>query len=91
MCFGRAGADSSWGRSICGCPLEQNGITSRDLRRAHLNESMFLGSGKGARKVLGGDVALGFSNEEISSRFECGSEASKESLARRNFMDNSEQ
>ena len=90
-CFWRIDEDSSWGRSICGRPLEQNGITSRDLRSARLSESMFFGNGEGARKVLGGDVALGFRNEEICPRFERGSESSKEGLARGNFVNNSEQ
>ena len=39
-------------------------MTSGDVRRAGLDESLFLGNGEGARKVLGGDVALGLSNEE---------------------------
>src|SRR5208283_2015649 len=49
--------------SICGRALEQDGIGSRDLRRGDLHEAVLLGNGKGARKVLGGDVALGFRNE----------------------------
>src|SRR5208337_1203029 len=78
-------------RSVCGRLLEQNGITSEDLRRAHLNESLFLGDGKGARKVLAGDVALGFRKEEIGPRLERGSDSSKQGRARGNFVHHSEQ
>src|SRR5271157_605726 len=78
-------------RPICGRPLKQNGITSSDLRRGDLNEALFLCNGKGARKVLAGDVTLGFRKEEIGPRFERGSDSRKEGRARGNFVHHSEQ
>src|SRR5208283_88009 len=77
--------------SICGRALEQDGIGSRDLRRGDLHEAVLLGNGKGARKVLGGDVALGFRNEEICLRFERASDSGEKGRARGNFVYHGEQ
>ena len=60
--------DASRGKSICGRPSEQDGMTPGDLRGARHNKSMLIGNRKGTRKILDRDMPPGFRNEETPWR-----------------------